>query len=169
MPRSTFSSGVSTLSGINGQEYIGLSVLSIIALPECINIKDTETRLHVEQQFSELLWLGVFFDETFLADSILKKDINVIDTKVRYYIHLFCAVCGDQRRLQSEVGTKLTKLHALIHIVLAIQKYGGPNNFFGGYLESMLKVFVKHPSERTRKMTGDLFCLICVIDGLITN
>ena len=121
LPRSTFSSGVSTLSGISCQEYIGLSVLSIIALPGCINIEDTETRLKAERQFSELLWLGVSLYETFNADSILKKDIKVLDAKVRYYIHLFCEVCGDQRRLQSKVGTKLSKLHALIHIVPAIK------------------------------------------------
>ena len=159
LPRSTFTKGVSTLSGISGQEYIGLSVLSIIALPGCIEISDKTKRLEVEKQFSELLWLGVSLYETFNSDSILKSDLKDIDAKVRYYIDLFCTVCGDQRRLQSEVGTKLPKLHSLIHIVYAIEKYGVPNNFFGGFLESMLKVFVKHPCERTRKMLGDLFLL----------
>ena len=158
-PRSTFTKGVSTLAGISGQEYIGLSVLTLVALPGCIDIDDVEERLMVEEQFSELLWLGVSLYETFNSDSILKSDLKDIDAKVRYYIDLFCEVCGDQRRLQSEVGTKLPKLHSLIHLVHAIEKYGVPNNFFGGYLESMLKVFVKHPCERTRKMLGDLFLL----------
>ena len=47
----------------------------------------------------------------------------------------------------------------MLHIVTEIKKYGVPNNFLGGFLESMLKVFVKHPCQRTRKMLGDLFLL----------
>ena len=103
LPRSTFTKGVTTLSGISGQEYIGLSVLSIIALPGCIDISDKVERLQVEEQFSELLWLGVSLYETFNSDSILKSDLKEIDAKVRYYIDLFCTVCGEQRRLQSEL------------------------------------------------------------------
>ena len=59
----------------------------------------------------------------------------------------------------SRVGTKLTKLHAMIHLVSSIKKYGVPNNYFGGILESLLKTFVKQPSKRTRKMHGDAFLL----------
>eukprot|EP00972_Heterocapsa_arctica_P009728 1431986-Heterocapsa_arctica.AAC.1 len=33
MPRASFNKGVSQLSGIQGQEYVGLSLLTIAALP----------------------------------------------------------------------------------------------------------------------------------------
>lgn len=158
IPRSTYSNGVCSLSGLSAQELIGLSILTIVALPGCIDIESTEKRLSIERGFSELLWLGVSLYESFNCVSIDKHiEMNVLETKVRYYIHNFCEVCGEQRNFISEVGTKLTKLHSLVHLVLSIRKYGVPNNYFGGYLESMMKTFVKYPSQRTRKMSGDPF------------
>ena len=116
--------------------------------------------MKLEKNFSELLWLGISLYQSFQSNKICKTNgITYLDAKVRYYISRFCEVCGNQREIESRVGTKLTKLHALIHLVQSIKKYGIPNNFFGGFLESMLKTFVKHPSKRTRKMPGDLFLL----------
>ena len=165
LPRSTFSRGVCTLAGLSGQEYIGLSILSIIALPGCFLLNWTVTKeanrmLRLEKDFTELLWLGVSLYQSLQLDYISKQDgLFLLDTKVRYYIFKFCNVCGDQRRMVSRVGTKLTKLHAMIHLVSSIKKYGVPNNYFGGILESLLKTFVKQPSKRTRKMHGDAFLL----------
>ena len=160
IPRSTYTNGVCTLSGLSGQELVGLSVLSIIALPGCINIESANDQLCVERDFSELLWLGVSLYESFQSYSIPKDEGNMhLETKVRYYIKRFCDVCGEQRNIQSEVGTKLTKLHSLIHLVKAIPKYGTPMNYFGGYMEKNLKSFVKYPSKRTRMMSGDPFLL----------
>ena len=160
MPRSTYSSGVCSLSSLSGQELVGLSILTIIALPGCIGIDPPKVRVLIEKEFSELLWMGVSLYESFQSYSISKDEgLNELETKVRYYIERFCGVCGEQRNIQSKVGTKLTKLHSLIHLVKAIRKYGTPLNYFGGYMEKNLKTFVKYPSKRTRLISGDPFLL----------
>ena len=158
IPRSTYSNGVSSISGLSAQELIGLSMLTIVALPGCIDIDSKDLRLSIEQDFTELLWLGVSLYKCFNCTDIDKdKELILLETKVRYYIRRFCQVCGEQRYYASLVGTKLPKLHSLIHLVLSIRKFGVPNNYFGGFLESMMKTFVKYPSKRTRLMTGDTF------------
>ena len=160
MPRSTYSNGVCSLSSLSGQELVGLSILTIIALPGCIGIDPPELRILIEKEFSELLWMGVLLYESFQSYSISKDEgLNELETKVRYYIKTFCDVCGEQRYIHSDVGTKLTKLHSLIHLVKSIPKYGTPLNYFGGYMEKNLKTFVKYPSKRTRLITGDPFLL----------
>ena len=121
MPRSTYSRGVCSLSSLSGQELVGLSILTIIALPGCIGIDPPEVRLLIEKEFSDLLWMGVLLYESFQSYSISKDGgLNELETKVRYYIQRFCGVCGEQRNIQSKVGTKLTKLYLLIHLVKAI-------------------------------------------------
>ena len=157
LPHSSFSHGVCKMSKLSGQEFVGLSVLTIAALPGCIKIDDTKDRLKVEKDYSEVLWLGVSLYECFNRVSIPKNDLVLLDKKVRHYIRRFVDVCGEQRNIQSSVGTKLQKLHSLIHVTFDVQKYGSAGNFFGGHLESMLKTFVKKPSKRTRGISGDMF------------
>ena len=160
MPRSTYSNGVCSLSSLSGQELVGLSILTIIAVPGCIGIDPPALRINIEEEFSELLWMGVSLYESFQSYSVSKDEgLNELETKVRFYIQRFCDICGEQRNIQSEVGTKLTKLHSLIHLVKAIPKYGTPLNYFGGYMEKNLKSFVKYPSKRTRLISGDPFLL----------
>ena len=104
--------------------------------------------------------MEVLLYESFQSYSILKdEELNELETIVRYYIQRFCGVCREQRNIQSKVGTKLTKLHSLIHLVKAIRKYGTPLNYFGGYMEKNLKTFVKYPSKQTRLISGDPFLL----------
>ena len=158
LPYSSFSNGVCTLSGLSGQEYVTLSILTIAALPGCLNLNDITKRIEIEKDFSEVLWMGVSLYELF-NQPIPKSDISLVDQKIRRYIERFVSVCGEQRRMQSVVGTKLQKLHSLIHLPLDVQKYASALNFYGGHLESLLKTFVKHPAKRTRGQHGERFLM----------
>ena len=51
MPRSRYSSGVCLLSSLSGQELVGLSILTIIALPGCIGIDPPKVCLLIEKEF----------------------------------------------------------------------------------------------------------------------
>ena len=51
LPRSSFKNGVCTLAGLSGQEYIGLSLLSIVALPGCFNITETKKKIETGKKF----------------------------------------------------------------------------------------------------------------------
>ena len=69
-PRAVFNSGVTSLSGINGQECIGLSLLSIIAPPHML--KDPI----LEKKFAKILWLGISVHEYLTRDDIPKAEIQ---------------------------------------------------------------------------------------------
>ena len=148
MPRSSFNVGVVSLSGIQGEEYIGLSLLSILALPGILQDPTAE------RKFAKLLWLGISLHACFTHRSITKEDINngILDTKINHYIELFVATCGPQRDIVSpRIGCKLQKVHGLTHFSRQIIAYGSPENFDGTSLESHLKTFVKYPAKTTRK------------------
>jgi len=152
MPRAVFNTGVTTLSGIQGQEYIGLSILTIAALPGMLDDRRLET------QFMDLLWKGVSVSSMLSRDEIPKTEVDSerLQMRILHYMDLFVEHCGQQRLLASpKVGTKLARLHGLSHFRHQIQHHGSPNNSNGVYLESALKTFVKHPAKRTRKTHCD--------------
>ena len=122
LPRAIFNQdNITDLSGINAQEYIGLSVMAIIALPGCIGIKNRFERESIEKEYFLLLWMGVSLYRDIHRYSIRKTTMYRLEMKVRKYIQTFVRVCGDQRKIQSpSVGTKIRKLHSLIHIPKSI-------------------------------------------------
>ena len=74
------------------------------------------------------------------------------------YVKTYNNVVEEQRlRISPMVGNKFPKLHGLLHFPWQMERYGSGCNFFGGYLESHLKTFVKHPGKRTRR-THKEFC-----------
>ena len=154
MPRMSFNSGVTTLAGIQGQEYVGLSILTIAALPGMLKDRN------IEKQFASLLWTGIVlyskatrdkFPYIELARSESGGDL-AFHKCVADYIKQYVTTCGKQREIQSpKTGTKQQKIHGLTHLSKQIELYGSAENFNGSYLESHLKSFIKHPAKRTRK------------------
>ena len=147
MPRSVFNCGVTSLSGIQGQEYVGLSLLTIIALPGLLG------DVQKEKAYCSLLWQSVSLYVTLTRDTIPKGHANVTLLKqISQYVGDFIKVVGPQREISSpEVGTKIPRLHGLTHFPRQIVRDGSPNNSNGIYLEKALKKVVKHPAKRTRK------------------
>ena len=152
MPRAVFNKGVTTLGGIQGQEYVGLSILTIAALPGML--KDiTQERL-----FMKLLWKGISLCFILCRDKVPKEDIESsrLMNKIRNYNDLFVQVCENQRYYESpNVVCKIPKLHGLLHFPSQIEDHGSAENFNGSYLESMLKDFIKRPGKRTRRTHTD--------------
>ena len=151
LPRAIFNNGVTKLGNFSAQEYIGLSLLTIIALPGCIKMDDKEEALAIELAWSDLLWKGISIYICLSSYKIRKDKLQELDLKIRCYVKTFKDVCEDQCLHKSEgVGTKLPKLHSLLHVTDMIVLFGSPQNFFGGFMESLLKEFVKHPAIRSR-------------------
>ena len=152
MPRAVFNKGVTTLGGIQGQEYVGLSMLTIAALPGMLH------NITVEKQFMKLLWKGISICSVLCRDEVPKCDIDsdLLMNKIRNYNELFVEVCGEQRYHESPtVACKIPKLHGLLHFPSQIKDHGSAENFNGSYLESMLKDFIKRPGKRTRRTHTD--------------
>eukprot|EP00957_Ditylum_brightwellii_P185566 14128151-Ditylum_brightwellii.AAC.1 len=95
---------VITLAGIQGQEYIGLSILTVAALPGMLR------NIHVENKFADLLWKGVSLHAILSRDKIVTHELTtgLISKKVDSYIESFVKVCGPHCTLLSpNVGCKL--------------------------------------------------------------
>jgi hypothetical protein len=151
-PRAVFNTGVTTLAGIQGQEYVGLSMLSIAALPNML--KDRQ----LEKKFMDLLWKGISVYSLLTRSEVPKRDIQngMLQQQLGLYIKCFVDVCGDQRRITSPtVGCKIQRLHGISHFPKQISQFGSAQNFNGSFLESHLKTFIKHPAKRARKTHAD--------------
>ena len=72
MPRSIFNTGVTTLSGIQGQEQVGLSLLTIVCLPGMLG------ELALEKKFMNLLWLGLRVYAMLSQDVFPRRDLPYI-------------------------------------------------------------------------------------------
>ena len=142
IPRAVFNTGVTSLSGIQGEEYIGLSMLTIAALPGMLNSSI------LEKKFAKLFWMGMSLHSCLSRAEFPKTEIseNNFQKKVIKYVNCFVNVCGSQRRLVSPtVGCKLQKLHGLTHFHNQIERYGSAENSNWIYLKSHLKKIIKQP------------------------
>ena len=152
MPRANFNTGVTTLAGLNGQEYVGLSLLMIVSLPGMLS------DVQLEKKFSRLLWMGMSLYQWHGMHAMRKLDLGVFQRNTRKYITLYNEVVEPQRlRNSPSVGNKFPKLHGLLHFPWQVDRYGSALNFYGAFLESHLKTFVKKPGKRTRRTYAD-FC-----------
>ena len=146
MPRTVFNTGVTKLSGIQGQEYIGLSILLIVALPGLLPTRD------IEKSVCHLLWDGVTLYEDLSRKSIGKVYNNqTLPKRIISYLEQYVSLFDDQALIHSAIGLKITKFHAMLHFHKQNKRFGAPDNYNGLYLERSLKEFVKRPGRRTRK------------------
>ena len=145
MPKARFQSGVTTLSFLNAQEYPGLVMLTMVCLEGMLN------NLPLEKKFVKLCWWTLLLNYKFHKSSLTDNEVETMLNELRVYLGLYKDLLQDQREMVSAIGLKIPKFHGLLHFHDQIQRYGSAQNFFGCYLESMLKVMIKRPSQRTRK------------------
>ena len=95
---------------------IGLSLVTIFALPGCLKIPDLKICEEVEIGYSKLLWRGISLYYDLHRYLTPKCQLEELEMKIRCYQKTLMEVCGKQKRLHSPlVGTKFRKLHSLIH------------------------------------------------------
>ena len=104
VPCAAFNAGVTSLSGINGQEYIGLSLLTIFALPGML--RDSKK----EKAYCDLLWKGVLLATILDEANVPEEDNPMLGQKCRCYVQVFVTVCHDDCYKKYLVGTKLPKM-----------------------------------------------------------
>ena len=125
LPRAKFFGNVTKMAHFTAQEIVGLSLVSIIALPGCFKYVDDSTHYELVVKFSNLLWRGISLYYNLQQHRFKKDDLVDLDIKVRCYIKCFVDVCGYQCDLLSPtVGTKLCKLHSLLHITDNMRLFG---------------------------------------------
>jgi hypothetical protein len=148
VPRTPFKNGVTDLTRLNGQEYPGLVMLTLVALKGILNDKVDETW---HDDIASLLWMMLSLNEQMSSKIISSTELDVLDDRIKVFLRKYKEVFGMVALANSKVGLKKIKFHAAKHCVFYIKRYGSSENTFGGSLESALKSTVKEPTKRTSR------------------
>jgi hypothetical protein len=152
MPRMAFTKGITNLSRLNGQEYVGLMILTMVALPHMITSKtSSDYSKKAEREFIQLLWTSICLAETLTREMIPKEELDVLHRQIKSYLKKYHSVVGIQREQVSLTGLRIPKFHGLLHYPFYIRMYGSPLNFSGVFLESALRPNVKQFTVRTTR------------------
>jgi hypothetical protein len=148
VPRTPFKNGVTDLTRLNGQEYPGLVMLTLVAL-KGILMDSVDESWH--DDIASLLWMMLSLNEQMSSKIISSTELDLLDDRIHTFLHKYKEVFGMVALANSKVGLKKVKFHAAKHCAFYIKRYGSSENFFGGSLESALKSTVKEPTKRTSR------------------
>jgi hypothetical protein len=148
VPPTPFKNGVTDLTRLNGQEYPGLVMLTLIALKGLLQER-VDVSWH--DDIVSVLWMMLSLNKQMSSPCISSSDLEVLGRRIKVFLHKFKEVFGHVALANSKVGLKKIKFHAPNHFVFYTKCYGSSENYFGGTLESALKTTVKQPTERTSR------------------
>jgi hypothetical protein len=170
MPRTHFTQGISkNFSKLTGSEETG--VLLIILITLCSSGGSTMfanaarvgscTRTYIGSlrlanwvgTIERFLQLEQWAKDTIHSKGHTQADLTVVDKYIPMLISRFKKTLERRKGL----GTKLVKLHMLMHYVEYHRKYGRNDNYNSAYGETRHKLFCKKPGKQTqrRKETFD--------------
>jgi hypothetical protein len=148
VPRTPFKNGVTDLTRLNGQEYPGLVMLTLVALKGILHDRVDESWHH---DIASLLWMMLSLNKQMSSKIISSTELDLLDDRIHTFLHKYKEVFGMLALAISKVGLRKIKFHAAKHCVFYIKRYGSSEIFFGGSLESALKSTVKEPTKRTSR------------------
>jgi hypothetical protein len=148
VPRTPFKNGVTDLTRLNGQEYPGLVMLTLVALKGLLHERVDESW---HDDIVSVLWMMLSLNEQMSSPCISSSELELLDNRIKVFLHKYKEVFGHVALANSKVGLKKIKFHAPKHCVFYIKRYGSSENTFGGTLESALKSTVKEPTKRTSR------------------
>ena len=168
MPRAPFKKGVTSLGRLNGQEYPGLCLLTMICYHKVLKVptkneKDQKINTVTEKNywceklekqektFVKLLWQSLSLKCLLTQVEMTDDNVNEIEEKIIKYLQTFWEVIGEQREYASESGLRILKPHGLTHFAFQFNRLGCGDNFSGVSLESALKEKVKCYVKRTQR------------------
>jgi hypothetical protein len=163
-PRTSFPHGFSNVTRLQGHEYVGCLLLSVLVLssrPWKIVMMDIKPRKQNRiNQYFDLFETLLSFHAFTKSKTHLKKNIRkggggkkpLATQAIQVCIQKFKKVI----RRKAGHGSKLTKIHQMLHIAYYIEMYGAALNWYGSPCESLHKWFVKKPGRKTQRRP-DLF------------
>ena len=148
VPRTPFKNGVTDLTRLNGQEYPGLVMLTLVALKGLLHERVHESW---HDDIVSVFWMMLSLNEMMSLPCISSSELIVLDNRIKVFLGKYKEVFGNVALANSKVGLKKVKFHAAKHYSFYMRRYGSSENTFGGSLESALKSTVKEPTERTSR------------------
>jgi hypothetical protein len=148
VPRTPFRNGVTDLMRLNGQEYPGLVMLTIVALKALLHEKVPSDR---HDDIIRLFWWMLVLNEMMNEKESTASTLLLLDQRIEEFLILYKKVFGPTSAAVSSTALRKVKFHAPKHAVFYMKRYGSSDNFFGGNLESALKSTVKAPTKQTSR------------------
>ena len=148
VPRTPFRNGVTDLTRLNGQEYPGLVMLTIVALKALLHEKVPSDR---HDDIIRLFWWMLVLNEMMNEKESTASTLLLLDQRIEEFLILYKKVFGPTSAAVSSTALRKVKFHAPKHAVFYMKRYGSSDNFFGGNLESALKSTVKAPTKQTSR------------------
>jgi hypothetical protein len=118
VPRMPFRNGVTDLMHLNGQEYPGLMMLTIIALKALLHEKVPEDR---HEDIIHLFWWMLVLNEMMNQKESTTSMLELLDERILQFLILYKKVLGPTSATVSSMGLRKVKLHAPKHAVFYIQ------------------------------------------------
>ena len=148
VPRTPFRNGVTDLTRLNGQEYPGLVMLTLVALKVLLHEK-VPPNLHAN--IVRVFWWMLVLNEMMNLKESTTSNLTIMHNRITQFLQLYKDVFGATAAAQSVTGLRKVKFHAPKHAAFYVKRYGSSDNFFGGNLESALKSTVKAPTKQTSR------------------
>ena len=158
-PRTSFPHGFSNVTRLQGHEYVGCLLLSVLILSsrpwkvlmETISPK-SQRRI---KQYHELFEILLSFHAFTKRKEHPKRLFRIKRGESQSPATAAIAVCIQKfktvvRRKKGH-GSKLTKVHQMPHLGHYIEQFGAAINWFGAPCESLHKHFVKKPGKKTQR------------------
>lgn len=153
VPRTPFRNGVTDLTRLNGQEYPGLVMLTLVALKVVLHNK---LSLVKQKEIVLLFWRMLVLNDMMNLKENSESTLTLMEARIVEFLDLYKRVFGPIAALSSKTGLRKVKFHAPKHASFYIRRYGASENFFGGTLESALKSTVKAPTKITSRRHDNL-------------
>lgn len=148
VPRTPFRNGVTDLTRLNGQEYPGLVMLTVVALKVLLHNKLPLVKQH---EIIQVFWRMLVLNDMMNLVENPESTVVLMEARIIEFLDLYRLVFGPISALASKTGLCKVKFHAPKHAPSYIRRYGASENFFGGNLESALKSTVKAPTKITSR------------------
>jgi hypothetical protein len=159
VPRTPFHNGVTDLTQLNGQEYPGLVMLTLVTLKPLLHNKLPVSKQH---DIILLFWRMLVLNDMMNLSENTESTLELLESRIIEFLDLYKRVFGPISAQASRTGLRMVKFHAPKHASFYIRRYGSSGNFFGGSLESALKSTVKAPTKITSRchdhLSKDLAC-----------
>ena len=117
-PRTPFRNGVTDLTRLNGQEYPGLVMLTIVSLKGLLHEFVPQDR---HENLIHLLWWMLVLNEMMNQKETTTSMLDLLDERIQEFLILYKKVLGPTSSAVSSTGLCKVKFHAPKHAVLYIQ------------------------------------------------
>jgi hypothetical protein len=158
-PRTSFPHGFSNVTRLQGHEYVGCLLLTTLILASRPWKEVMQNFCAIKQRrikqyhdlFEILLSFHAFTKRNEHPKTLFRTQRGSIDSlatnAIRTCIQRFKSVV----RRKKGHGTKLTKVHQMLHLGYYIDQFGAALNWYGSPCESLHKYFVKRPGKKTQR------------------